>query len=86
MSRFPVGKLPQDVLSRLSDTYQRLDDRVVVGPKIGEDCAVIDFGEACLVVKTDPITFATEEIGWYAVHVNANDVATMVPNLREGLP
>jgi hydrogenase maturation factor len=28
-----------------------------------------------LVAKTDPITFATEEIGWYAVHVNANDVA-----------
>jgi len=77
LSRFPVGKLPQGVLSRLLDTYQRLDDRVVVGPKIGEDCAVIDFGETYLVVKTDPITFATDEIGWYVVHVNANDVATM---------
>jgi hydrogenase maturation factor len=29
-----------------------------------------------LVFKSDPITFATEEIGWYAVHVNANDIAT----------
>ena len=29
------------------------------------------------MVKTDPITFATDEIGRYAVHVNANDVATM---------
>jgi len=77
LSRFPVGKLPQGVLSRLLDTYHLLDDRVVVGPKIGEDCAVIDFGETYLVVKTDPITFATEEIGWYGVHVNANDVATM---------
>jgi len=28
------------------------------------------------VVKTDPITFATDQIGWYAVNVNANDVAT----------
>ncbi len=28
-----------------------------------------------LVAKTDPITFATDLIGWYAVHVNANDVA-----------
>jgi hydrogenase maturation factor len=27
------------------------------------------------VAKTDPITFASDEIGWYAVHVNANDVA-----------
>jgi len=29
------------------------------------------------VVKSDPITFATDEIGWYVVHVNANDIATM---------
>ncbi|OPX24529.1 MAG: hypothetical protein B1H02_03275 [Candidatus Latescibacteria bacterium 4484_107] len=77
ISPFPIGKLPQGVLSRLLDTYKRFDDRVMVGPKIGEDCAVIDFGETCLVVKTDPVTFATEEIGWYVVHVNANDVATM---------
>ena len=28
-----------------------------------------------LVAKTDPITFATDLIGWYAVHVNANDIA-----------
>ncbi|MCI0829904.1 MAG: hypothetical protein J4N67_07170, partial [Chloroflexi bacterium] len=27
------------------------------------------------VVKSDPITFATERIGWYAVQVNANDIA-----------
>jgi hydrogenase maturation factor len=33
-------------------------------------------GERWLVAKTDPITFATDEIGWYAVHVNANDVAS----------
>ena len=35
----------------------------------------IDMGERYLVAKTDPITFATEDIGWYAVNVNANDVA-----------
>jgi hydrogenase maturation factor len=28
-----------------------------------------------LIAKTDPITFASDLIGWYAVHVNANDVA-----------
>jgi hydrogenase maturation factor len=28
------------------------------------------------VLKSDPITFATQEIGWYAVQVNANDIAT----------
>ncbi len=53
------------------------DERILVGPQVGEDAAVIDFGGTCLVVKTDPITFATDEIGHYAVHVNANDIATM---------
>jgi len=41
------------------------------------DAAVIDTGDRYLVAKTDPITFATDRIGWYAVHVNANDVACM---------
>ncbi|MGI6207983.1 MAG: AIR synthase-related protein, partial [Anaerolineae bacterium] len=38
--------------------------------------AVIDMGDRYLVAKTDPITFATDEIGWYLVNVNANDIAT----------
>ena len=38
---------------------------------------MFDFGDRYLVAKTDPITFATSEIGWYAVNVNANDVAVM---------
>jgi len=48
---------------------------VIVGPRIGEDAAVIDFGATLLVAKTDPITFAIDRIGWYAVNINANDVA-----------
>ena len=34
-------------------------------------------GETALVVKTGPITFATDLVGWYAVQINANDVACM---------
>ncbi len=52
------------------------DERVVLGPQVGEDAAVIDFGDRYLVAKTDPITFVTNEIGWYLVQVNANDLAT----------
>ena len=73
----PLGKLPQDILERLLKRYGSADDRVVVGPGIGEDAAVIDFGDRYLVVKTDPITFATDEIGWYAIHITANDIAAM---------
>jgi hydrogenase maturation factor len=32
-------------------------------------------GDRYLVATTDPITFATNQIGWYAVNINANDVA-----------
>jgi hydrogenase maturation factor len=48
---------------------------VVGGPRLGEDAAVIDMGDRYLVATSDPITFATEELGWYALQVNANDIA-----------
>jgi len=73
---FPVGKLPPDLLGRLLARAPVLDERVVLGPGIGLDCAVLDLGERMLVFKSDPITFAAEDIGWYAVQVNANDIAT----------
>jgi hydrogenase maturation factor len=38
---------------------------------------VIDLGRKYLVAKTDPITFTAERIGWYAVNINANDLATL---------
>ena len=74
---FPTGKLPAEELSRLLNSYTQKDPRVVVTAGIGRDATVISFGDRYLVAKTDPITFATDEIGWYAVHVNANDVAAM---------
>jgi hydrogenase expression/formation protein HypE len=74
---YDVGKLPMDVLQALLERYGGEDERLVVGPAIGEDAAVLDLGERYLVVKSDPITFAADDIGWYVVHVNANDIATM---------
>jgi hydrogenase maturation factor len=49
---------------------------LLLGPGVGLDCAVLEFGEDLLVLKTDPITFATDMIGWYGVQVCANDIAT----------
>ena len=71
------GKLPLDLLSRLLDEIDVRDPRVVLGARAGEDAALIDFGDRYLVAKTDPITFATDLIGWYMVQINANDVAVM---------
>jgi hydrogenase maturation factor len=74
----PVGKLPPEVLARLLAQVPAGDPRVLVRPGPGLDCAVIApaAGDALLVAKTDPITFATDAIGWYLVHVNVNDLAT----------
>lgn len=70
------GKLPSDLLHRLLTTYTKADPRVIVGAAVGEDAAVIDMGDRYLIAKSDPITFATDAIGYYAVVVNANDIAT----------
>jgi hydrogenase maturation factor len=73
-----VGKLPNDLLASLLGKVQSRDPRVVLGPGIGRDAAVIDNGgPKLLVAKTDPVTFASDLIGWYAVNVNANDIACM---------
>jgi hydrogenase maturation factor len=72
----PLGKLPVDLLEQLLKKSTSHDERLLMGPGIGLDCAVLDYGERLLVFKSDPITFATDQIGWYAVQVNANDIVT----------
>ncbi|HEY7139696.1 MAG TPA: AIR synthase family protein [Methylomirabilota bacterium] len=71
----PVGKLRPAFLGELLGRHAVPDPRVVVGPRVGEDAAVIDMGDRYLVATTDPITFVTEDLGWYALVVNANDLA-----------
>ncbi|MBM4039027.1 MAG: hydrogenase expression protein [Planctomycetes bacterium] len=72
----PVGKLPAAALARLLGLC-REDARVLVRPGIGRDAAAVAFGNQVVVAKADPITFATDRIGWYAVNINANDVACL---------
>jgi len=71
------GKLPPELLKKLIKSYTGAKDRrVVLGPSIGEDAAVVKVGRQLVVLKTDPVTYASDLIGWYAVNVNANDVVT----------
>ena len=77
--RLKAGKLPVDLLEPLL-TRIPSSPRVLIGGGIGRDAAVIEFSEETdrlLVAKTDPITFATDRIGWYAVNINANDIVCM---------
>ena len=74
-----AGKLPAGLLDSLLHGMTP-GPEVLLGGAVGVDAAVIDFtpGSAkYLVAKTDPITFATDRAGYYAVHVNANDIACM---------
>ena len=71
-----IGKFPPSLLDKLLRKTGVTDPRVLLGPGVGEDAAVLDLGgETLLLAKSDPITFATDRIGWYAVQVNANDIA-----------
>jgi hydrogenase expression/formation protein HypE len=73
----PGGKLPHDHLDAFLGEFHRDDASVLIWPGVGEDTAAVNIDkEDSLVLTSDPITFATDAIGEYAVLVNANDVAT----------
>jgi len=72
-----IGKLDNETLERLVlGRIGKARDEVIVGPGIGEDCAVLDFGEYECVLSTDPITAGASRVGTLAVHISCNDVAS----------
>jgi len=73
------GKLPGPLLDRLIEAYRtELDPDVLVPPGYGRDAAAIDTGGPHpIIVKSDPITFATGAAARYLVAVNANDIACL---------
>ena len=78
VTRLPTGKVGPYELAKLVFPYIRLHDRrVLVGPRLGLDAAVVDYDDRVLVLSSDPITGALRDPGWLSVHINANDVATM---------
>lgn len=72
-----IGKLPNDVLKNEILSKININNQdVLVGPGVGEDCSIVDFGEEKCVITTDPITGAVNEIGTLSVHVSCNDIAS----------
>ncbi len=72
-----AGKLDSELLKSIvfnNITCHR--EEVMVRPGIGEDCAVMDFGDFACVISTDPITGASNEVGRLAVHISCNDIAS----------
>jgi hydrogenase maturation factor len=75
--KLPLGKIPVDILREI--VFKNLGVKhkeVALGPAAGFDGAVINLGNNSLIVSVDPITGAIERIGWLAVNINANDIAT----------
>jgi hydrogenase expression/formation protein HypE len=75
--KLPPGKIPIDLLKKV--VFRNLGaerGEVVLGPAAGVDGAVLDVGSKNAIVSMDPITGAVERIGWEAININANDVAT----------
>ena len=75
--KLPLGKIPINILKEI--VFKNLGaqrSEVILGPAAGIDGAVLDFGNKNAIVSMDPITGAVERVGWEAINVNANDVAT----------
>lgn len=75
--KLPPGKIPINILKEV--VFKNLGvnrHEVIMGPTSGVDGAVLDFGNKNVVVSMDPITGAVERVGWEAININANDVAT----------
>ncbi|MCW3994744.1 MAG: AIR synthase family protein [Candidatus Bathyarchaeota archaeon] len=75
--KLPPGKIPIDLLKEV--VFKNLGaprSEVRLGPAAGIDGAILDVGNKQVIVSMDPITGAVERIGWEAINVNANDVAT----------
>ncbi|HIE14619.1 TPA: hydrogenase [Candidatus Bathyarchaeota archaeon] len=75
--RLPSGKVPPEVLEKI--VFRGLgvhSEDVILGPALGEDGAAFKVGDEIVISSMDPITGAIERIGWLAVNINANDIAT----------
>ena len=71
------GKVPPQILqSHVFKYLGKNNPALILGPALGQDASLIRFGNRVLVASTDPITGSIEDIGWLAIHINANDIAT----------
>lgn len=72
-----VGKLPESVLLRsvLKQINHRREE-VLIGPALGQDCAVLALAEGeVFTLSSDPITGTVKDLGSHSIHITANDLA-----------
>jgi hydrogenase expression/formation protein HypE len=76
MDILPAGKLPPVLFDQIISKIPKNDPSVIIGPGTGMDSSIIDLGSQYLVVKSDPISLTSKNIGWHAVQINVNDIMT----------
>ena len=82
MAELPeIGKISAQIFEEL--IYPRLgvkNKSVLVGPKQGTDCGIIEIGDKAVSVTTDPVfivpEYGWEEAAWFAIHILLSDSAT----------
>src|SRR5438094_7195966 len=73
---FRVGKIPPDSMVRAVYSHGgKRNPRLVLGPGIGRDTAVVRLAKKLVVLTADPVTGTTKHIGEHSVHINDNDIA-----------
>ncbi len=75
-----AGKIPNTILEKIIleplKQYGIKRSEVLSAPSVGEDCAAITMDGGTLLLSTDPITGAVNNIGKLAVNINANDIVS----------
>ena len=74
VTALPEGKLPIRVLKAILSSIPPAGS--VVSPEVGVDVGITRTKGKYLVSSSDPITGTRRRMGWHAVNVSANDVAT----------
>jgi Hydrogenase maturation factor len=72
-----IGKLPEPALLRsvLKQINHRREE-VLIGPALGQDCAVLSLAEdEVITLSSDPITGTASDLGSHSIHITANDLA-----------
>jgi hydrogenase expression/formation protein HypE len=73
----PMGKVPPSILENAVFKFlgTKRED-VILGPAKGEDAAIVKVGDDFLAMHCDPISGAYGRIGWIAINIATNDIAT----------
>lgn len=73
-----AGKIPETVLKRsVLRQLKTTRPEVLTGPRVGEDCGVLELGpDEVFVCTTDPVTASAVDCGKLGIHAAVNDLAS----------